>query len=875
LLRDWFGVLAHRGAGTRPFDGPGLILADLMAGESRPLGDLVYGVRWVLEDMAGDQPVMLVVDDLQWADEDSLHALDLLVNTLQHQPCLVVYAVRAGEQVSAPESLSRVRRASTALALEPLSRAAVAEQVRASRADADDRLVDEVFEATGGVPFFVTELLSAPAGTSDAVIASVVGRVNRVGKTAEFTAQAACLLDGHASVGTVAELTQQPVDVVADDISGLVSAQVLDLESGAIHPRLPMISDAILAGISASDASAMHATAARILAGRGAARATVARHLANTMAGTDPDVRKRLHEHGEQSMQAGEPERAIQFLERALAEGPVTADDVGLLGATARAKAATGRLDEAITLWERAVDLTDEETLRDQLRGEIGDALVQAGRHHDALETFGSLLEDADRGPARQRLVVRMVMAGLISGASITHLREQVTDVLAHDRAADSPEDRLSLAAGAVLQVFEGRPSAEVHELVARAISGGRLLEEETADGAAIYLATGVLGWLSAYAEADVLLSGAVDDARSRGSALGGTGLGGTGLGGTGLGGSVLGLANASACRGTIRMRMGMITEAVADLEVAMAQRSTGWNTYLGQAAAALVECRVARGELDQLAPLHDELEGLSHVPGMTGAYATYALADLAAANGDHERAAQMYAGVGRLVGSRMDNPAILPWRAGESLARIRLGQHREAVALSTENLRRAREFGAPFALAQALRTQSAVDPTGDRVQLLREAMDLLRETQAPRLEAQVATDLAGMLILTQGNADHGEIVGLLRRAESFAGFQELRPLAERVHRLLERVGEPVKRSVSDAVSALTVSERRVADLAASGLSNRQIAQQLFVTVKAVEWHLSNVYRKLGIRSRTRLPAVLSAPAQRPAPKQEGLPVRS
>ena len=61
-------------------------------------------------------------------------------------------------------------------------------------------------------------------------------------------------------------------------------------------------------------------------------------------------------------------------------------------------------------------------------------------------------------------------------------------------------------------------------------------------------------------------------------------------------------------------------------------------------------------------------------------------------------------------------------------------------------------------------------------------------------------------------------------------------------------------------VSKLTVSERRVADLAASGLSNREIAQQLFVTVKAVEWHLSNVYRKLGIRSRTRLAESLNAP---------------
>jgi ATP/maltotriose-dependent transcriptional regulator MalT len=145
---------------------------------------------------------------------------------------------------------------------------------------------------------------------------------------------------------------------------------------------------------------------------------------------------------------------------------------------------------------------------------------------------------------------------------------------------------------------------------------------------------------------------------------------------------------------------------------------------------------------------------------------------------------------------------------------------------------------------------------------MLREALAALQQTQAPRLEAQVATDLAGMLLLTQGMGDTREPVVLLRRAESYAAFQELRPLGDRVHRILERIGEPVKRSTTENLTSLTVSERRVADLAASGLSNRQIAQQLFVTVKAVEWHLSNVYRKLGIRSRTRLPGLLNVPSQ-------------
>ena len=361
-----------------------------------------------------------------------------------------------------------------------------------------------------------------------------------------------------------------------------------------------------------------------------------------------------------------------------------------------------------------------------------------------------------------------------------------------------------------------------------------------------LYLATSVLHWMSAFGEGDAILSSAVDDAKARNSTMA--------------------LATALVCRGTIRMHMGMISEAIVDLEAALAERANGWNAFLAPLLAAMVECRIARGELDRIADHRDELEELTHAPGLTGAFATYALADLAAAQADHEQAAHHYAQVGRLVEGRMDNPAILPWRAGEALSRIRMGQPREAVTLARENVDRARAFGSPYAIAQALRTLAAVDATGDRVTMLREALDSLQHTQAPRLEAQVATDLAGMLLLTQGMGDTREPVVLLRRAESYAAFQELRPLGDRVHRILERIGEPVKRTTTENLTSLTVSERRVADLAASGLSNRQIAQQLFVTVKAVEWHLSNVYRKLGIRSRTRLPGLLNLPPQRSAP---------
>jgi DNA-binding CsgD family transcriptional regulator len=69
--------------------------------------------------------------------------------------------------------------------------------------------------------------------------------------------------------------------------------------------------------------------------------------------------------------------------------------------------------------------------------------------------------------------------------------------------------------------------------------------------------------------------------------------------------------------------------------------------------------------------------------------------------------------------------------------------------------------------------------------------------------------------------------------------------------------GARPKRTSSENAAALTPSERRVAELAAQGLTNRQIAQSLFVTVKTVEWHLRNAFVKLRITSRRELQPVL------------------
>jgi DNA-binding CsgD family transcriptional regulator len=83
------------------------------------------------------------------------------------------------------------------------------------------------------------------------------------------------------------------------------------------------------------------------------------------------------------------------------------------------------------------------------------------------------------------------------------------------------------------------------------------------------------------------------------------------------------------------------------------------------------------------------------------------------------------------------------------------------------------------------------------------------------------------------------------------------KPLAERARTELLATGARPRRLALTGAGSLTPSERRVAELAASGLSNRQIAQDLFVTTSTVETHLRHAFRKLGLRSRAGLADVL------------------
>jgi ATP/maltotriose-dependent transcriptional regulator MalT len=277
---------------------------------------------------------------------------------------------------------------------------------------------------------------------------------------------------------------------------------------------------------------------------------------------------------------------------------------------------------------------------------------------------------------------------------------------------------------------------------------------------------------------------------------------------------------------------------------------------------ATLLECRLARGELAEAVTLGEELGRFLEETGSPGselaaAIAHHARGDLSAALGDAELALKHYLHVGRVAPDA--SPEQLPWRAGAALAKLRCGDSAGAQRLATDHVELATSGGSPYAMALALRTLAAVAVhTGpDRIQHLLRARGVLTGQRADRLAAQIDTDLAGMLLLMNAVDGETRALNLLRSAEEHAGRQELWPLQSRIRRLLDRLGEQPRKVENEALAALTVSERRVATMAAQGLTNRQIANELVVTIKAVEWHLSHVYRKLGIRSRTLLPETL------------------
>lgn len=200
------------------------------------------------------------------------------------------------------------------------------------------------------------------------------------------------------------------------------------------------------------------------------------------------------------------------------------------------------------------------------------------------------------------------------------------------------------------------------------------------------------------------------------------------------------------------------------------------------------------------------------------------------------------------LLAAGVTSPAILPWRGKAALAAH--AAHREELArrLAAEDLAAARRWGEPRTVGAALSTLECVGGD-DGTALLSDAADLMTVAGARHELVAIRLEL-GRRLAARGDdgAARGEYASAHTTAARTGNERHRREAAEALARLAPIV-----------VRTLTRQEDLVAGLAEAGLSNRAIAQRLFLTVSTVEVHLSNVYRKLGVNGRKELARTLRA----------------
>jgi DNA-binding CsgD family transcriptional regulator len=202
-------------------------------------------------------------------------------------------------------------------------------------------------------------------------------------------------------------------------------------------------------------------------------------------------------------------------------------------------------------------------------------------------------------------------------------------------------------------------------------------------------------------------------------------------------------------------------------------------------------------------------------------------------------------------------HPRYAPWRSLKAQALDRLGRHTEAVALAAEELEIARGWGSPGTVGRSLRVLGTVDRNAG-IEHLEEACALLEHAPA-RLERAKALAALGGALRRAGRAT--EARDPLSKALEVAEVCGATALVERTRAEIHATGARPRATVLRGIRSLTANERRIADLAADGLSDGAIAQTLYVTPRTVEVHLGNAYRKLGVDTRRELPGALAGGA--------------
>ncbi len=821
---------------------------------------ILHGLYWLTVNLSAEAPLALIIDDAHWADAPSLRFLAYLSNRLDGLPLAVAVATRPLEPGSETELLDELASGLVTRVIrpKPLSRTAVGDLVRdVLGADPDDSFSEACFAATKGNPLFVREVLmtlraeaTAPnARHADAVLKaaprsvarSVARRLRQLGQDAGELARAVAVLGDGASLWAAAELAQ------LDPASATRAAEVLArgeiISFDALEFVHPVVRSSVYSELTSAQRTSQHRAAARIRAAEGAKEDEIAAHLLVCEPAGDPWVVDMLRRAARQAHARGAPDIAARLLERALAEPPPAAERVDVLVELGSAELPAMRVSGLDRLRE-ALELADDPVVRANVGLRLGQHLFSWAMFAEAARVFDdALARAAELAPDRrehleaQRLCVTLVDPSVRSEAT----EERAMELIERN---DELSDPVMLATIGARQAVTVPPARAGAELTARALANGALSIHD----AAIPYGAAVVGLISAdrLEEAKRIVKEALTDAHRRGS--------------------VYASGFASIMRALVLVRLGSIPAAEADArstlhglseDTRISGLTPETRLLIPWVLPAMVDCLVERGELTQATQLLDQLQLAGELPNLLPLnFLLESRARLRLAEGRLQEAVSDLRNCGR----RLDdlgvfNPALIGWRANLAVALARCDERDEARSLAQRDVELAEAFEVPRELGIALRAAGLAQGGSEGIELLRQAVTVLERTPARLEQARALTDLGAALRRAGRRADAREP---LRRGLDLARRCGATALAERAHGELLSAGARPRRLVLSGIDALTASERRVADLAAEGLTNREIAQALFVTEKTVEGHLAHAYQKLDIGSRSQLRGVLS-----------------
>ena len=820
-----------------------------VAGESGDALAVTHGLYWLCANLADRSPLALVVDDVQWADEQSVRWLCYLAPRIADVPVALALAARPSDLPAALAAESIL----VTVELSALDRAGVGQIIeRQFGAPGDTQFVAACHHATGGNPFFAQEL--ARAARSDGIepvaaeaeslsklgsreiTRSILVRLGQLGQEARRLAEAAAVLGPGAELRYAATLSGMPIERALGVWDTLAEAEIVE-PSQPLEFVHPIARIAVYESLAPGERSAAHRRAAALLAQADASAERICAHALMCVPAADQHVVAWLRDGARRALASSAPEAAARLLLRALEEPPLAEASQELDMELGQALMGFDN-DAAAASFAQAASGPSEKWRLPAERW-LGHSLALAGHLAESVAAFDRAIELAgdDTETVLHLIGSRDQFALWMAEDPFRGVRRREL----HERAAvltgDTPGERRLLASAALSVVHSGAmPVAASLELARRGGAGARLTDPEGFEAAGAANTVRVLG--DDPAALDAYLAAADEFTAC---------------------GSLVLAAWSRFVLTTIRFRRGELVDSEADARIglqALERLPPPGTVVYAWSAAAFAQTLLARGALDEAAELIEPMSG-KPLPVVIFPSPDVLAAQLALTRGRIEEGIATLLRAGEWLEQRgFTNPALVEWRAILAPALASVGRMDEARATVAVAVDRARAFGSPWALGATLRAAGTVEGGARGVELLSEAISVLESSPCRLEHAHALLELGASLRRANqrvGARPH------LRAALQLATQCGALPLASRAREELAATGARPRRVMLTGLDSLTASERRVAELAAAGRSNPEIAQALFVTRKTIETHLGSVFRKLDISSREQLAGALSA----------------